>query len=149
MSEEKEVGSTILEKSIGINSNQNGNLRAKIEFKGTNFEKSEVPKPVYSDGGLKPARCDDSTSLGIKSAGEYSLVSKNKLCSTQEVATVAIGETADDYTLVEITAGGEPSLDLEMKVPAQPGDTPELGSENREYLKENYLFQAITNPTIR
>ena len=65
-----------------------------------------------------------------------------KLCSTQEVATVAIGETADDYTLVEITAGGEPSLDLEMKVPAQPGD-------NGQYLKENYLFQAITNPTIR
>jgi len=98
-----------------------GCLRTKIETKGTNSVESGVPKPIYTDGRLRPTKSDDSNAFGIKLDKNHNLVSKSNSCSGQEMATDAIGDSADTSTLVETVAGEKPSLDFERKVRVQPG----------------------------
>ena len=54
-----------------------GDLRTKIVTKGTKPLKSGVPKPIYTNGGLRPGKSDDSNAQGIKWDRKPNLVSKS------------------------------------------------------------------------
>ena len=95
-------------------------LRTKIQIKGANSVESGVPKPIYTDGDMRPAEPDDSKTLEIKLDRKSNPVSKSNPCSGQEMATSAIGDSSDTTTLVETIAGEKPSLDFERKVGVQP-----------------------------
>ena len=83
--------------------------------------KSGVPKPIYTNGGLRPAKSDNSNALGIKLDRKPNLVSKNNSCYGQEMATDANGDSADTSTFVKTVVGEKPNLDFERKVRIQSG----------------------------
>ena len=95
---------------------RDNSLRIKVQIKGANSVESGVPKPIYTEGGLRPAEPDGSKTLKIKLDGKTNPVSKINPCSGQERATVAVGDSVDTSTLVETVVGKKPSLDFERKV---------------------------------
>ena len=88
-----------------------GGLRTKIKSKGTEPVKSGVPKPIYTDAGLRPAKSDDSKALEIKMDRKPTLVSKTNSSYGQEMAAEAKLGLSSLSALVKTVTGIKPNLD--------------------------------------
>ena len=82
--------------------------------------KSGVPGPIYTDGGLTPAKPDDSKGLDTKRNRKPTLVSKTNCSYCQEMAADANADSADTSTLVKTVTGDKPDLDSKGTVAVQP-----------------------------
>ena len=64
--------------------------------------KSGVPKPIYTDGGLSPAKSDDSKVLEIKMGRKPILVSKTNSTCGQEMAAEVLPGLSNLTALVKL-----------------------------------------------